>query len=59
MIVYGLLLEFSCLTFSNVLGVFSFILSFALLAYLITIGYVVYTKINFVTDMTNSNKHEN
>ena len=58
MVVYGLLLEFSCLDFSSVLGVFSFILSFLLLAYLITIGYVVYSKINFVTDMANSNKHE-
>ena len=57
MIVYGLLLEFSCLDFSSVLGVSSSILAFGLLAYIMIIAYVVYSKINYATSIPN--KYEN
>ena len=53
MIVYGVLLEFSCLDFSTVLGVFSFIVAFALLSYIMTIGYVVCSKISNTFDVVN------
>ncbi len=43
---YGLLMQFSCLTFTNILGIFSFIAAVMLLAYLIFNTVNLYKKLN-------------
>ncbi len=42
---YALLMQFSCLTFTNVLGTFSFIVS------ILTLGYLIYNTANIYYKM--------
>ncbi len=42
-IIYSLLMQFSCLTFENILGIMSFILSLAVLIYITLISYHIYS----------------
>ncbi len=46
LIVYGLLLQYSCLDFDSVIGVFSFMSALLLLGYLIFLAINLYQKIN-------------
>jgi hypothetical protein len=43
MIIYSLLMQFSCLNFENILGIMSFILSLAVLIYVTLINYYIYS----------------